>query len=214
MAFERRRTHSRYDDEGFTGETYSRITKTISFKTPKVKQTIITWKPAKTQKSFKERCTRWETGGFCMTNIGIVTVAVMFCYCIPSNLFVSKDNIGHPHKLSDNPGGMLVFALALTSSSISLLCLWLTHITDPGVIPRQREIEIRMLNEGERHCDECKIIRPPRGKHCRYCNHCVEVFDHHCPYAGVCIGNGNYLFFCLLLLSGIISSTYVSIFSG
>jgi len=214
MAIERRRTYSRLDDEQLLqGETYYRITKSISFKSPQVKQTIATWKPAKKQKSFRQRCTRSETGGFCMTNFGILTVAVLFCYCIPRNLFVGKDDIGNPQGLSDNPARMIVFALALTSSSMSLLSLWLTYVTDPGVIPRRSEIEIRLLNEGERHCQECKIIRPKRGKHCRHCNHCVEVFDHHCPYAGVCIGNGNYLFFCLLLLSGMISSTYVSFFS-
>jgi len=192
---------------------YVRITRSLSFKKPKVEQTIATWKPAKKQKSFKQRCTRRETGGFCMTNIGIIAVAVLFCYYIPNNLFVSKDDINHNKNLSDNLGRMLVFVVASTLSLISILSLWLTYITDPGVIPRRSEIEIRLLNDGERHCHECKIIRPPRGKHCRYCNHCVEVFDHHCPYAGVCIGNGNYLFFCLLLLSGLISTTFVSTFS-
>jgi len=213
MAIEQRRTHSRLDDEQFSGENYIRITKSISFKTPRVEQTIATWKTAKKQKSFKERCTRSETGGFCMTNIGIIAVAILFCYCIPNNLFLSTDNLGHTQKLNGHLGRILVFVLAVTSSSMSLLSLWLTYITDPGVIPRRSEIEIRMLNEGERHCHECKIIRPKRGKHCRYCNHCVEVFDHHCPYAGVCIGNGNYLFFCLLLLSGLISTTFVTTFS-
>jgi len=213
MALCKQRRQSRCEGEELTGETYYRITENISLKTPKVEWTISTWKLAKTQKSFKQRCTRWETGGFCMTNIGIVTAATIFCCFVAPNLFIGRDNIGHPHKLSDNPCGIIVLALAITFSSTSLLFLWLTHITDPGVIPRQREIETRMLSEGERHCDECKIIRPPRGKHCRHCNHCVEVFDHHCPYAGVCVGNGNYLFFCLLLISGIISSTFVSVFS-
>jgi len=201
MTLERPRVYSR------------RVTRTISIKTPQVEQTIAKWKLADKQKSCKQRCTRYETGGFFMTNVGIISIAVLFCYCVPPNIFRTRDDINHTQKLSENPSGVIVFALALTSSTASLLCLWLTYITDPGVIPRQREIEARRLKEGERHCPECKIIRPPKGKHCKHCNHCVEVFDHHCPYAGVCVGNGNYLFFCLLLLSGIISSTYVSIFS-
>jgi len=214
MAIDQRWTNLPVEDFHSPEEKqYVRITKSISFKKPKVDQTIATWKPAKKQKSFKQRCTRRETGGFCMTNIGIIAVAVLFCYYIPNNLFVSKDDINHNKKLSDNLGRMVVFAIALALSLMSILSLWLTYITDPGVIPRRSEIEFRLLKQGERHCHECKIIRPPRGKHCRYCNHCVEVFDHHCPYAGVCIGNGNYLFFCILLLSGLISTTFISTFS-
>jgi len=214
MSSEQKRTQPLYNEISASeiGNSYRRLTNTISFKVPQVEQTIAEWKPAKTRKSFKQRCTRWETGGFCMTNIAIIIVAILFCYNIPPNLFSSNDSSVHKPKLGGNPWRMLVFCLGLTSSSMSLLCLWLTYITDPGVIPRYGDID-RMLERGERICDTCKIIRPARAKHCKHCNHCVEVFDHHCPYTGVCIGKGNYLFFCLLLLSGMISATYVCIFS-
>merc|ERR550534_1443348 len=99
-------------------------------------------------------------------------------------------------------------------SSLRMVELW--HEIEgvvPGVIPRRAEMEMRIISKGERICEECNIIRPRKGHHCRQCDHCVKVFDHHCPYAGVCIGNGNYLFFVLLLFSGMISSTYVSVFS-
>jgi len=212
MAIERRRTNSKFEN-GEAGETYVRITNRISFKAPQVDRTIQTWKAARKRKPFQQRCTRSETGGFCMTNFGIITIAFLFCYCIPPNLFKSNEDADQSQNLTNNSWRMLVFIFGLLIASTSLLFLWLTYVTDPGVIPPREELEIRLLEQGERICDTCKIIRPLRGKHCKFCDHCVEVFDHHCPYAGVCVGNGNYLFFSLLLLSGLFSSSYTGFFS-
>lgn len=210
MAGERIRMNPRYE-EGFGSERHLRISQTVSFKAPMVDKTIATWKPARKRKSCKKRCTRTETGGFCATNFGIITVSILWCYCIPPNLFPDGSS-EDPERWGENIWRRIIFSIGLIFSSMSLLSLWLTYITDPGVLPRQRELEKRRLKPGERNCISCNIIRPPRAKHCRHCDHCVEVFDHHCPYAGVCIGDGNYLFFCLLLLCGMISNLYSVIF--
>lgn len=51
------------------------------------------------------------------------------------------------------------------------------------------------------YCNTCLILRPPRSFHCRICNVCIEVHDHHCPYMGTCIGKRNIKYFILFLAS-------------
>jgi len=211
MAEVRGRTHSRFEDDP---ARECRISNTISFKAPNFEQTITKWQTAKrSRKPLRQRCTRNEFVGFFMTNISILAISVSFCYCIAPWILSHKWDDQPSEKWDLSLFQRIIFSFGVILSSLSLLFLWLTHVTDPGVIPRQREMECRKLKEGERNCDTCKIIKPPRAKHCRHCDHCVEVFDHHCPYAGVCVGAGNYLFFFLLLFTGFISVLYVCVFS-
>lgn len=44
-------------------------------------------------------------------------------------------------------------------------------------------------------CEQCNLVRPPRGYHCTTCGMCVERMDHHCPWLGVCVGRRNYFTF-------------------
>jgi len=136
----------------------------------------------------------------------------MFYYFILSNLFQNH------HKALDHIPEILVRCGAAVCMCAFYITLWITYMIDPGVIPRKKQLDLEKmanLKPGERVCYTCKIIRPPRAKHCRYCDHCVEVFDHHCPYVGVCIGRkGNYPFFALLLIASLIGATYVGTFSG
>jgi hypothetical protein len=50
-------------------------------------------------------------------------------------------------------------------------------------------------------CRTCNISKPARSKHCSLCNTCIAKLDHHCPWVNNCLGQGNYRWFLLLLLS-------------
>lgn len=56
-------------------------------------------------------------------------------------------------------------------------------------------------------CHLCNItISTQRTKHCSACNKCVHVFDHHCKWLNQCIGERNYKWFALSVLTAILMS--------
>ena len=50
-------------------------------------------------------------------------------------------------------------------------------------------------------CPECKLQKQLRSKHCSICNACVERFDHHCDWLGICIGLKNYMMYLVFIAS-------------
>mmetsp|Transcript_7182 Transcript_7182/g.25640 ORF Transcript_7182/g.25640 Transcript_7182/m.25640 type:complete len:542 (-) Transcript_7182:63-1688(-) len=53
-------------------------------------------------------------------------------------------------------------------------------------------------------CYRCSHVVKPRSRHCRICDKCVDVFDHHCKWLNNCVGKGNYRQFVALLATSFV----------
>ena len=71
---------------------------------------------------------------------------------------------------------------------LSLIFLFLTSLTDPGVVRSSIIVANEVEAEGLVYCDICAIHRAPTTVHCFDCNCCIEEMDHHCPWMSKCIG--------------------------
>ena len=60
-------------------------------------------------------------------------------------------------------------------------------------------------------CPDCCTIRTSRSRHCSVCNHCVERFDHHCPWINNCVGlrNHNSFLFYILFQTALVLTVFV-----
>ena len=73
-----------------------------------------------------------------------------------------------------------------------------------------------MINGHEvitKFCTTCHLYRPPRCSHCAVCDHCIEKFDHHCPWVGTCIGRRNYQAFLAFIFTATLSCLLFIAFS-
>jgi len=129
--------------------------------------------------------------------------------CVPSVLFFV---FICPHLIERLTALVVVVPVYVCIGNIAVLIV--TSEIDPGVIPRgptstepppdplpKEVVNIKGRAVQMRWCTTCNILRPPRASHCSDCDRCVKNFDHHCPWVGNCVGQRNYRFFILFLLS-------------
>ena len=85
---------------------------------------------------------------------------------------------------------------------IVLISFTVASIKDPGHLrPDHKFMDLLSNIHSCEMCPDCEVLRTPRSRHCAICNHCVERFDHHCPYINNCVGIGNHNVFLVFLVS-------------
>lgn len=109
-------------------------------------------------------------------------------------------------------------------AAVILITFALASFVNPGIVPRSESIpkelsanyldvqgkplhrflRINGITVKQKFCNTCNIFRPPRSKHCSFCDNCVLRFDHHCTWLGNCVGLHNYRYFVCLIYSSTI----------
>ncbi|KAL4454038.1 hypothetical protein ABPG73_009837 [Tetrahymena malaccensis] len=114
---------------------------------------------------------------------------------------------------------ILLLTFLLFISFISFLLSWLI---EPGYIrttDKKKDLEyqlkcLQQSNDDHEICYECILLRPPRSKHCEYCQRCVTVYDHHCPWINNCVGANNYLWFQIFIFSTFFYGIFIVVTSS
>ena len=80
---------------------------------------------------------------------------------------------------------------------VVMVFYFLSALTNPGYITNSNIDFQDMLNviESTQLCPDCHTIRTTRSRHCSICGHCIERFDHHCPWINNCVGLKNHNYF-------------------
>ena len=108
-----------------------------------------------------------------------------------------------------NAGGVVctvLYSLSVIGTIVSAVWCMKTDPSDPGLrAKREAALTGAALPppaEGAvNYCYLCEVNVFKRSKHCRRCNKCVDIFDHHCPWLNTCVGQRNYPYFLALLAS-------------
>eukprot|EP00971_Amphidinium_carterae_P243089 4827118-Amphidinium_carterae.1 len=154
----------------------------------------------------------------CTSLLVVLPLIAFFAHALPTlmHLVDSTTKDDHSRRSSFRVTAPMLAIPAVCLLVISLVSLFRAACTDPGIIPRQdpkrchagqgpppprMEQIVNGVKVSFRWCHTCEIYRPPRSKHCAFCNNCVQKFDHHCPWVSNCVGLRNYKHFVCFVFS-------------
>eukprot|EP00796_Vickermania_ingenoplastis_P009749 gene9749-6837_t len=80
----------------------------------------------------------------------------------------------------------------------------------PVAEPNPYVVKILGPNGALRFCNYCQMYKPDHAFHCKVCQRCVFMFDHHCPWINNCVGRNNYKLFLAFLINSSIALLFVT----
>lgn len=96
------------------------------------------------------------------------------------------------------------FMISTTLISVKLFAAWYFGMRkEPGYVERDQRDEANAGKEplefsellkqlpGDKLCSDCKVIKPPRSRHCQACGKCTDRYEAHCVWLNNCVGRGN-----------------------
>eukprot|EP00232_Nephroselmis_pyriformis_P006826 CAMPEP_0182883704 /NCGR_PEP_ID=MMETSP0034_2-20130328/18545_1 /TAXON_ID=156128 /ORGANISM="Nephroselmis pyriformis, Strain CCMP717" /LENGTH=247 /DNA_ID=CAMNT_0025016853 /DNA_START=176 /DNA_END=915 /DNA_ORIENTATION=- len=89
---------------------------------------------------------------------------------------------------------VLYGVVAFTVAALDIYCS-MVDPSDPGVFGKAINENVK----DEYFCVLCQVKVRKRSKHCRTCDKCVDIFDHHCKWLNNCVGAANYRGFLYLV---------------
>lgn len=119
-----------------------------------------------------------------------VMIIVYFLFHFLIWLAHGKVTITRPH----DSYAFIFTILWLIISFYTIIAYFSAAFSDPGYLTEDWNennptMKVDPNNKDEKlYCDKCKITRPPRAHHCKECNKCVLMMDHHCIFTSNCVG--------------------------
>lgn len=129
-----------------------------------------------------------------LISLEILCYILLASFCFPCNFYI--DSI------------IPAYIYSISTFSVIIIVIILVNI-NPGYVESEKHHTLSVTSKQSLYnnlkyseiCPDCEVYRPPRSRHCHYCNRCVNKFDHHCQWVNNCIGARNLgLFYVFLLL--------------
>lgn len=108
------------------------------------------------------------------------------CFITPGLYSEDGSSIWYVHMLF----GLVIFVNIIGN----FLGLWLVDTSTRHILVPSGQIK-----ENWHFCASCEAVSPPRSWHCPVCSICILKREHHCMFAGYCVGLNNHRYFILFL---------------